>query len=236
MSQPGAINHDTAARLLGLAPGDLDALVKAGAVRRMDRNAYALPVLVQDYIGHLKAERERAELAPKQTEIADHLDMSERAVRDLLDDVGIDHKQSTLTEIRVAYIRRLREQAAGRAAAGDLNLAGERAALARAQREKIEMQNAVTRGELTPTILLEQVLAAAASKAAGIFDAIPGMVKRRVPTLAAGDVDLIAAEIARARNCYASMTLTDLGLDDAAEDESAVPPAPTFDAGDDGRV
>jgi phage terminase Nu1 subunit (DNA packaging protein) len=60
-----------------------------------------------------------------------------------------------LNEIRVAYIRRLREQAAGRAAVGDLDLAGERAALAKAQRERIEMQNAVTRGELAPVVLQE---------------------------------------------------------------------------------
>lgn len=233
--QAGTINHDTAARLLGLAPGELEALVKGGAVRRADRNAYLLPALVQDYIGHLKAERERAELSPKQAQIAEHLDLSERSVRELLDDAGLDHRLCTLSEIRLTYIRRLREQAAGRAAAGDLDLAGERARLARAQAEKVEMQNAVTRGELAPVVLIEQVLTNTAARIAGIFDALPGAIRRRVPLLTAGDVDLIAAEVAKARNRVASMSLADLeqpgedgqaegGQCSAATDEDAAAP------------
>lgn len=145
---------------------------------------------------------------------------------------GVLADGAPLRDWLLSYCGNLREVAAGRT--GDLS--EERARLARAQAEKVEMQNAVTRGELTPTIVLEQVLAAAASKAAGIFDAIPGMVKRRVPVLTAGDVDLIAAEIAKARNCYASMTLADLGLEAVADDDAAVLPTPTFDGGDDGRI
>lgn len=217
MSQAGTINHDTAARLIGVTPAALDALVKAGAVRRADRNAYTLPVLVQDYIGHLKAENDRRELGPKQTDIAAHIDLSERALREFLDDAGIDHKLASLSEIRVAYIRRLREQAAGRAAVGDLDLAGERAALAKAQRERIEMQNAVTRGELAPVVLIEEVLTKAASKTAGLLDAIPGMIRRRVPLLTADDIGLIAGEVAKARNMVAAMSLADLTTDESAD-------------------
>ena len=88
--------------------------------------------------------------------IAKHLDLSQAAVSTLMVELGIDWKAASLNEIRVAYIRRLREQAAGRAAVGDLDLAGERAALAKAQRERIEMQNAVTRGELAPVVLIEE--------------------------------------------------------------------------------
>lgn len=145
-----------------------------------------------------------------QQKIANHLDLSQQAASQLLAELGIDWKASTLDEIRVAYIRRLREQAAGRAAAGDLDLAGERAALARAQRERIEMQNAVTRGELAPVVLIEEVLTKAASKTAGILDAIPGMIRRRVPLLTADDIGLIAGEVAKARNMVAAMSLADL--------------------------
>ncbi len=77
-----------------------------------------------------------------QSEIAEHLDLSERSVREFLDASGIDHKRAKLSDIRIAYIRRLREQAAGRATNGDLALATERAGLARAQRVRIEMENA----------------------------------------------------------------------------------------------
>ncbi len=96
--------------------------------------------------------------------------------------------------------------------AGDLNLAGERARLAKEQADRVAMQNAVTRGELAPVVLLEQVLAAAAGKVAGIFDAIPGLVRRRVPRLTREELDLIAAEIAKARNLVAAMSLADLNV------------------------
>jgi len=160
--------------------------------------------------------------------------MSQQAVSQLMQEMAIDWKVADLAEIRVAYIRRLREIAAGRAAAGDLDLATERAALARAQREKIEMQNAVTRGELTPTALLEQVLAKAAAKIAGVLDAIPSMVRRRVTTLTAADVDLIAGEVAKVRNTVAAMSLADLAEGDEAD--AAVSPAPIFEEGGDGSL
>lgn len=121
-----------------------------------------------------------------------------------------------------SYCSHLREVAAGRLASGDLDLATERAALARAQRERIEMQNAQTRGELAPVILIEEVLTKAASKTAGILDAIPGMVRRRVPRLTAEDIDMISGEVARARNMVAAMSLAD--LDDEGTEAAAVAP------------
>ncbi|MEY2656163.1 MAG: hypothetical protein RLZZ524_3191 [Pseudomonadota bacterium] len=165
-------------------------------------------------------------MALTQQKIADHLDLSQAAVSQLMVELGVDWKAMTLDKIRVAYIRRLREQAAGRAAVGDLDLAGERAALAKAQRERIEMQNAVTRSELAPVVLIEEVLTKAASKTAGILDAIPGMIRRRVPVLTADDIGLIAGEVAKARNMVAAMSLAD--LTDAADsaDVSTAGPEP----------
>jgi phage terminase Nu1 subunit (DNA packaging protein) len=154
-----------------------------------------------------------------QQAIADHLDLSQPSVSILMGELGIDWKAADLDQIRIAYIRRLREQAAGRAATGDLDLATERAALARAQREKIEMANAVTRGELAPVILIEEVLTKAASKVAGVLDAIPGMVRRRLPQLGAEDIAMIGAEIAKARNTVAAMSLADLRDDTETTDD-----------------
>lgn len=145
-----------------------------------------------------------------QRAIADHLDMSQQATSQWLGRLDIDWKTASIDAIRIAYIRALREQAAGRAASGDLDLAAERAGLAKAQRERIEMQNAVTRKELAPVILIEEVLANAGSKVAGILDAIPGMIKRRVAGLSANDIDLIAGEVAKARNIAAEVSLEDL--------------------------
>ncbi|WP_288129982.1 terminase small subunit [Accumulibacter sp.] len=161
-----------------------------------------------------------------QTEIGEHLAMSQAAAGDMLRRLGIDWNESTLDDIRVAYIRHLREIAAGRAGSGDLDLASERAMLARSQRERIDLANAVTRRELAPVILIEQVLARAGSKVAGILDGIPGMIKRRVARLTAAEISLIAAEIARARNIAAALRLEDIieaapaGCDRAADDEA----------------
>lgn len=51
---------------------------------------------------------------PTQRDIAQHLDMSERNCRDVLKTLGIDWESLSLDEIRVRYIRDLREKAAGR--------------------------------------------------------------------------------------------------------------------------
>jgi phage terminase Nu1 subunit (DNA packaging protein) len=119
-----------------------------------------------------------------------------------------------------SYCSHLREQAAGRAANGDLDLAEERAGLAREQRIKIAMQNAVTRGELAPVTLIEEVLSRAGTKIAGILDAIPGGVRRRLPGLPAEEIKNITGEIARVRNIVAGMSLADLRDDEAgASDE-----------------
>jgi len=157
-----------------------------------------------------------------QQDIANHLDMSQQAVSALLEQLGIDWKVADLSEIRIAYIRRLREAAAGRGGEGAVGeLAAERARLAREQADKISMQNAVTRGELAPVALIEEVLTKAASKVAGVLDAIPGMIRRRVPLLTADDIDLIAGEVAKARNTVAAMSLAD--LDDAPIVDAATP-------------
>ncbi|MDP2172007.1 MAG: terminase small subunit [Rhodocyclaceae bacterium] len=163
-----------------------------------------------------------------QETIAEHLDMDQSSVSRLCAELEIDWRNSTIDQLRIAYIRRLREQAAGRAASGDLDLAGERARLAKEQADRVSMQNAVTRGELAPVILIEEVLTKAASKVAGIFDAIPGVIRRRLPALPEEALRLIADEIAKARNTVAKMSLADLS-DADLPDDAAVLPAPTFE-------
>ncbi|AYR24248.1 phage terminase Nu1 subunit (DNA packaging protein) [Herbaspirillum sp. 1173] len=115
-----------------------------------------------------------------------------------------------------AYCTNLREQAAGRFAAGELDLATERAALARAQREKVEMQNAVTRRELAPVALLEQVLSKVGRQIAGILEAVPVQLKRR-SQLSADDLDFITRELVKARNHAAAIKLADLDDEDDSE-------------------
>lgn len=117
------------------------------------------------------------------------------------------------------YCGHLREIAAGREAAGDLDLASERARLAKEQADKVAMQNAERRGELAPTYLIEEVLAKAGAKVAGLLDAIPGQIRRRVPGLSAEDIKHIQREIAKARNLAAAICLEDLNDDADVDDE-----------------
>lgn len=118
----------------------------------------------------------------------------------------------------IEYCSHLREQAAGRAAEGGLDLATERARVAKEQADKLAMQNAVTRKELAPTYLLEDILARAGGKAGAILDTIPGLIKRRNAGMNAADVAAIKAEVDKARNAFAHLSLAD--IEKTEDDES----------------
>lgn len=144
--------------------------------------------------------------------------VSQPAVSDLLSR-GIIAADQPAREWLKAYCQHLREQAAGRAAAGGLDLAAERAHLARVQRERIEMQNAVTRRELAPVTLMESVLAHVGRQIVGILEAIPVQLKRR-SSLGAEDLAFVSAEIVKARNLAAAIELKDEADDEDADVES----------------
>lgn len=123
-----------------------------------------------------------------------------------------------LREWLLAYTDHLREMAAGRGGEGSLVLATERARLAREQADKVAMQNAVTRGELAPAYLLEEVLAKAGARAGRILETIPGLLRRRLPGLTADDIAAVTVVVAKARNIAANMRLADVDADDDASD------------------
>lgn len=84
-----------------------------------------------------------------QEELAAHLDLSDRQIRDLAAREVLPRArrgQWDLDACRLAYLRHLRELAAGR----DAQLAMERARLAKGQADAQEMKNAQLRGELIP--------------------------------------------------------------------------------------
>lgn len=86
----------------------------------------------------------------KKQEIAAHLDVTPRRLHDILPEIGCTPSDG-LDVIRVAYIRRLRAGAAGRAAKhGPLDLVAERARLAKEQADKTAMDNSLRRQELLP--------------------------------------------------------------------------------------
>ena len=213
MSDKAGVTHDTIARLLGLPPADLEKLVQAGHIRRNDRNNYSVPVAIEGYVALLKAQIAGTAGHPKQNEVGAHLDLSDRSVREWEAKLALP-ADYTMADIRVAYIRRLREEAAGRATDGDLDLATERARLAKEQADKVAMQNAERRGELAPVAAMEMVLASVGAKVGKILDTIPGLVRRRVPGIGSDVVEAITADIAKCRNMAAAMTLASLEADD----------------------
>jgi phage terminase Nu1 subunit (DNA packaging protein) len=162
---------------------------------------------------------------PTQADLAEILGISQQAVS-LIEGKGIAQRDMTLMNWIAAYTSHLREIAAGRLASGDLDLASERARLAKEQADKIALQNAVTRRELAPVTLIEEVLAKAGSRVAGILDAIPGAIRRRMPELGADGIELISVEIAKARNIAAAVRLQDI-----FEEETADPDAEDDDQG-----
>ncbi|MBY0243174.1 MAG: terminase small subunit [Burkholderiaceae bacterium] len=129
---------------------------------------------------------------------------------------GVLDMDASAQQVLHAYCSHMREHAAGRASGGDLDLVAERAGLAKEQKDRLAMVNAVTRKELAPVALIEEVLSKAGARIAGMFDAIPGAVRRRVPSLSSDEVNNISKEIARIRNIAASMSLADLR--EASED------------------
>lgn len=71
----------------------------------------------------------------RQIDIAEHLDMSERRLRDILKSLNLDHRENSLDEIRVAYIQDLRAKAAGTMSDDGFDLVKERVLTERVDRE-----------------------------------------------------------------------------------------------------
>lgn len=158
-----------------------------------------------------------------QAEFGELVGISQPAVSGLVQR-GVITEGATTREWLLDYCDHLREVAAGRSSDADgVNLTTERALLAREQRDRIAMQNAVTRKELAPAYVLEEILARAGAKAAKILDTIPGELKRRVPQLSADDVRVVATLIAKVRNIAAAMCLADLDAPDESGEDDAPP-------------
>jgi phage terminase Nu1 subunit (DNA packaging protein) len=196
----GYIPHDTAAKLLGLSPAELTRLAESGAISRVSRNEYQLVAVVRDYIAYIKNEEIQKNLAPKTKDLAVHLDLAERNVRDLIADLGFDPANVTRDSLRVAYIRRLREQASGRYTGSDINLAGERAGLAREQKYLARLKKQKALGEYAPISNLTLALSRVCSQVASKFDSIPVELKRQFPALTADQLNLIRQFLTDSRN------------------------------------
>lgn len=197
---PNTITADAAAQILRLSPGDLTKLVNEGVIPRVAPGQFHPGAIIAAYIEHLRAEPERRERTQSQAEIAAHLDISDRRLRELLAEWGISHKQATLSDIRLRYIRKLREEAAGRQSkAENIDLVEERALLAREQRIRLERANALDRGETAPIGVLTDILATASAAVSDRLDALPAAIMRAQPDLPPAVRSAIETTVHKAR-------------------------------------
>jgi hypothetical protein len=74
------------------------------------------------------------------SELSKHLDLSTRAIADLLPKLGLPSRDVNLEKARIAYIRHLRRVAAGHQSITGLDLTQERAKLAAIQRVKASLE------------------------------------------------------------------------------------------------
>jgi phage terminase Nu1 subunit (DNA packaging protein) len=156
----GTITADVAARLIMVESGALDQLVRYGWFKPVGVRRYKLVDVVQGYIKSMQHEVERGR---SQAEVATHIDMGARRFQELLDEGVIPRQKTTsynLDDVRQTYIRHLRALAAGQGTGGGITLAGERALLAREQRETATLRNAVSRGDFVSLAKVERKLVA----------------------------------------------------------------------------
>ncbi|WP_122884900.1 helix-turn-helix domain-containing protein [Burkholderia pseudomallei] len=91
-----------------------------------------------------------------QQQIAEHLDLERSTVSRLVDRLNIDYRTASMDEIRIAYLRHLREMAAGRASETGIDLVAERAMTERVDREIKLLTLAEKKGQLVNAAQLEQ--------------------------------------------------------------------------------
>ncbi len=146
-----------------------------------------------------------------QAELAEHLDLSDRRIRDLIKEGILPASKGpgglNIDDCRKAYIRHLRGIASGqvRISDDDLELSQERAKLAIQQERKLRRENDLEEKIIAPVSLLTVALAKAASQIIPIMDSLPLEMKRRNPQLSGHDIMLVKKSIAKCRNLIAEM-------------------------------
>ena len=93
-----------------------------------------------------------------QQQIADHIDLAQQNVSLLLQQMSIDRDSATLDDIRVAYIRKLRTQAAGHRGEDGTDLIAERVLTERVDRELKLFSLAEKKAQLINVAQLEPAL------------------------------------------------------------------------------
>lgn len=155
-----------------------------------------------------------------QVEVAQHLDISDRQVRNLLTDGVLPSSKGAggldIDACRLAYIRYLRGLASGQVRPetpadedddGDTakRLEQERLRLTAAQAEGQELKNDITKRKSVPTEIATFVLSRLSAEIGSILDTLPLTLKRRHPDLEVRHIESVQRELAKARNRAATL-------------------------------
>lgn len=156
-----------------------------------------------------------------QKEVAEHIDLSDRQVRNLLQSGVLPASKGVggynLDDCRLAYIRYVRAQASGQASrveAGDEEgvISGleekkleEEYKWTRERRVAQQLKNEVASRQQLPAEFASFALSRLAAEITSILDTLPLTIKRRHPDLEARHLDTLNRELALARNQAAGL-------------------------------
>ncbi|WP_186191436.1 MarR family transcriptional regulator [Burkholderia gladioli] len=127
---------------------------------------------------------------PTQLQIAEHLDLDQSAVSRFVDKIGLDYRDATIDDVRLAYIRHLREMAAGRGSGAGLDLVAERAKTEIVERELKLLALAEKKRELVNAQQLERVYGEMVTAFQIELLAFPDSLAQELRTLYGVDVDV----------------------------------------------
>ena len=156
-------------------------------------------------------------------EIGRHLVMSERNARDVLKGLGLDAATVTLDDCREAYIKDLREKAAGRYGDTGQSLAMAKTDEARASTDLKLLTIAEKARELVPANAVEETLRSMIVAARAELLSLPDKLRVEIQALHGVDIDadLIQTHVEHALSNLARQDHGELSPD-AVEDRSSV--------------
>ncbi|KWV43423.1 hypothetical protein AS156_25240 [Bradyrhizobium macuxiense] len=174
----GMISEELAARLLCVETTELTKLRRMKIVTPVTTSPvkYRLSDVVREYVKHLRGEKASA------AECAQHLDLNRRNFHDLIDR-GVVGRQPergyVLADVRLSYIRHLRETAAGRSEAAD-PIASARARLLTAKAEQAEGEAKRANSGYAPISTLKVALARSMTALRELLLSTPGQLAHRL--------------------------------------------------------
>jgi len=125
-----------------------------------------------------------------QREIAEHLDLDQSAVSRFLEQVEIDWREASIDDVRIAYVRKLRAQAAGHRSEDGMDLVRERVLTERIDRELKQFTLAEKKGALINVAQLEPALMQMVGAFRTELVSLADKLKGEIDTLYGIDIDL----------------------------------------------